>query len=86
MTIGASVRNQASLSNLEAPWLTTLGQCLVCGGRGGYPTIGGSITLCPRCDGCGRDPQRASDWYVDLILPIQFRAIREQAEALGKSR
>jgi hypothetical protein len=52
------------------PWLTKLGQCLVCGGRGGYPGPGCTI-LCGRCEGTGRDLVRSSDWYMDFVLPQQ---------------
>lgn len=55
---------------LAENWLVAPGQCLVCGGRGGYPRLGG-IDLCSRCEGTGRDPQRGEDWYMDLILPLQ---------------
>lgn len=56
-------------------WLVTPGQCLVCGGRGGYPGPGPATILCPRCKGTGRDPDRGSNWYVDLVLPIQVAAV-----------
>lgn len=50
--------------------VTVPGQCLVCGPRGAYPS-GRGLTLCPRCEGSGRDPRRGSDWYWDLVLPVQ---------------
>jgi hypothetical protein len=52
------------------------GQCLVCGGRGGYPGLGRATTLCLRCEGTGRDPARASDWYMDAVLPVQVKLVR----------
>lgn len=58
--------------------MTTLGQCLVCGGRGGYPGPADTTQLCPRCEGTGRDPDRGSDWYMDLCLPIQAVARANQ--------
>jgi len=58
-------------------WTTTPGQCLVCGGRGGYPSRHPEMTiLCTRCGGTVRDPQRGSDWYIDTVLPIQLKAAR----------
>lgn len=45
----------------------------VCGGRGGYPGPGYTI-LCTHCEGTGRDLNRGSDWYMDLVLPIQLEA------------
>lgn len=56
---------------MTTEWLTTPGQCLICGGRGGWPGPEDENTLCSRCHGNGRDPQRGSDWYMDVILPIQ---------------
>ena len=38
------------------------GQCLVCGGRGGWWT-GGERTTCGRCDGDGWDPARNRQWF-----------------------
>lgn len=55
-------------------WLITPGQCLLCGGRGGYPGAGQTTQLCTRCDGTGRDPARATNWYIDHILPEQIAA------------
>jgi hypothetical protein len=52
-------------------WLVTPGQCLTCGGRGGYPGTYYTL-LCTRCAGTGRDPARGSEWYMDLVLPRQL--------------
>jgi hypothetical protein len=62
----------------SSEWLITLGQCLVCGGRGGWAGPGAGTTLCPRCGGSGRDPDRASDWYMDVVLPVQVEAVAAQ--------
>ena len=53
-------------------WLCMPGQCLVCGGRGGYP-VGERTALCPRCTGSGRDPDRESEWFREYVLPIQIK-------------
>lgn len=55
-------------------WPTRSGQCLVCGGRGEYPRWHLEVTIfCSRCGGTGRDSQRGSDWYIDIVLPVQKR-------------
>ena len=38
------------------------GQCLVCGGRGGWWAPSGRA-VCSRCDGDGWDPARDSPWF-----------------------
>ncbi len=38
------------------------GQCLVCGGRGGWWT-GTSRETCSRCSGDGWDPARSEPWF-----------------------
>jgi hypothetical protein len=58
---------------IQSEWLTELGQCLTCGGRGGWPGASANeVVLCSRCPGDGRDPARGSDWYMDLVLPAQL--------------
>lgn len=48
-----------------------MGQCLVCGGRGGWPGHLDTVILCRHCAGTGRDPDRGKDWYWDIVIPIQ---------------
>lgn len=66
--------------SFEVGWLVSPGQCLVCGGRGGWAGPGLATTLCPRCRGTGRDPDRAAAWYMDVVLPIQLAAVRAEEE------
>jgi DnaJ-class molecular chaperone len=40
----------------------TQGQCLVCGGRGGWWSDA-FREACSRCDGTGWDPARAKPWF-----------------------
>ncbi len=56
-----------------------LGQCLVCGGRGGWWNPGPVRQMCKHCCGSGRDPDRASGWYSDIVLPVQQEARSHQA-------
>lgn len=63
--------------NLISEWLVSLGQCLVCGGRGGYPGMGARVVLCQRCQGTGKDPDRGLGWYADVVLPVQASAIKK---------
>ncbi len=58
-------------------WLTTVGQCLACGGRGGWPGIAQETIPCSRCDATGRDPHRYDDWFMEHCAPIQLSAERE---------
>ena len=63
-------------AKVKTQWLVKPGQCLVCGGRGGYPSSHPEKTiLCTRCGGTGRDPQRGSDWYMDIVLPLQIKGL-----------
>lgn len=63
------------MPDLLGDWLVSPGHCLVCGGRGGWTGPGVTTTVCLRCGGTGRDPDRATDWYIDGALPIQLAAI-----------
>lgn len=52
------------------PWEPTPGQCLLCGGRGGWWSVSFRET-CTRCGGDGWDPARDRPWFVELIAPLQ---------------
>ncbi len=52
-------------------WEPTVGQCLTCGGRGGWWTGPEVRTTCPRCHGDGWDPARHTDWFQATIAPLQ---------------
>jgi hypothetical protein len=41
------------------------GQCLVCGGRGGWWIDDFGRDVCSRCDGDGWDPSRGQSWFPD---------------------
>lgn len=51
-------------------WEPQPGQCLLCGGRGGWWSSEHRET-CTRCDGTGWDPSRSEPWFQQLITPIQ---------------
>lgn len=48
----------------------TPGQCLCCGGRGGWWS-GEFRETCSRCAGTGWDPDRDEPWFVKSIAPMQ---------------
>ncbi len=53
-------------------WEPTPGQCLTCGGRGGWWTdTAETRTVCPRCHGGGWDPARNEPWFRETIAPLQ---------------
>lgn len=62
------------MSDLTDNWLVTPGQCLLCGGRGGYPGGDTGTMTCTRCAGTGRDPARGEGWFMDVVLPVQIEA------------
>jgi len=51
-------------------WEPTVGQCLVCGGRGAWWS-GPRRDTCIRCKGTGWDPCRHKAWYKETIAPLQ---------------
>lgn len=51
-------------------WEPTPGQCLTCGGRGGWWTDE-ARTTCPRRKGNGWDPDRDAAWYRTNVAPLQ---------------
>ena len=51
-------------------WEPTVGQCLLCGGRGGWWTVD-TRTVCTRCDGDGWDPARDTAWFKATVAPLQ---------------
>ncbi len=68
--------DRASLDN----WTITPGQCLLCGGRGGYPGGTTGTAVCTRCEGTGRDPSRGENWFIDYVLPVQIAAAPQRSE------
>lgn len=65
------------MSDLIENWLVTPGQCLLCGGRGGYPCGPTGTMTCTRCKGDGRDPDRGTEWFMEHVLPVQIDAARQ---------
>ncbi|PSJ23893.1 hypothetical protein B7P34_36325 [Streptosporangium nondiastaticum] len=57
-------------NNLIDGWLVTPGQCLSCGGRGGWWS-GEFRETCTRCGGDGWDPMRDEPWFAEFVLPLQ---------------
>lgn len=51
-------------------WEPTPGQCLTCGGRGGWWS-GEFREPCPRCKGDGWDPARNESWFKLSVAPLQ---------------
>jgi hypothetical protein len=52
-------------------WEPTPGQCLGCGGRGGWWSAPEFRETCSRCAGTGWDPARNDQWFIDLVGPLQ---------------
>lgn len=51
-------------------WEPTPGQCLCCGGRGGWWS-GDFRETCASCHGCGWDPAADEQWFRELVVPLQ---------------
>jgi DnaJ-class molecular chaperone len=59
-------------------WQPTVGQCLCCGGRGGWWIGVKDRATCPRCAGSGWDPAQNEPWF--LIVVAQLQCIEGEGE------